>query len=60
LGLDVCVCKGVLGHKPEQGLVAGQVGTVAEVLAPGIAARETIRSVPFIRVRPGSRSSSSG
>jgi hypothetical protein len=25
-----------LGDKPEQGLVAGQVGTVVEVLAPGV------------------------
>ena len=26
----------LLGDKPEEGLVAGQVGTVVEVLAPGV------------------------
>jgi len=26
----------LLGDKPEHGLVAGQVGTVVEVLAPGV------------------------
>ncbi len=31
--LDVAA---LLGDKPEEGLVAGQVGTVVEVLAPGV------------------------
>ncbi len=26
----------LLGDKPEKGLVAGQVGTVVEILAPGV------------------------
>jgi len=50
----------LLGDKPEGGLVAGQVGTVLEIPAPGVAAREAILSVSLFRLRPGSRSSSSG
>ena len=34
----------VLGDKPEQGLVAGQVGTVVEVLAPGVFEVEFLNS----------------
>ena len=34
----------LLGDKPEQGLVAGQVGTVVEVLAPGVFEVEFLNS----------------
>jgi hypothetical protein len=34
----------LLGDKPEEGLVAGQVGTVVEVLAPGVFEVEFLNS----------------
>ena len=35
----------LLGDKPEEGLVAGQVGTVVEVLAPGVFEVEFLSSI---------------